>query len=73
MSPLSIQPLSPLDGRYQAQVAALVLVAQGVQRHQALNLAEKQAEYALRFETGLQLQSELLAQLSKADGAMQKC
>ena len=37
----------------QAQVAGLVFVAQGVQRHQALDLTEKQPQDALRLQAGL--------------------
>ncbi len=56
----------------QAQVAALVHIVQGVQRHEALNFAEKQTEDALRFEAGLQLQAQLLAQLRETGGPLQK-
>ncbi|MCY1185576.1 hypothetical protein D9M73_263680 [compost metagenome] len=53
----------------QAQVAALVLVAQGIEGHQALNLAEEQADDALHFQAGLQLQRQMTTQLRQADRA----
>jgi hypothetical protein len=42
---------------------------QGIQGHQALDLTEEHTEDALRFQTGLQLQAQLLAQLSNGSGA----
>jgi hypothetical protein len=49
-----------------------MLVAQGIERDEALNLAEKQAENALWLKTGLQLQAQLLAQLREAGGPLQR-
>lgn len=54
---------------FQTQVAGFMAVLQGVQGDQALHFAKKQAEDPLRFQAGLQLQIQLLAQLRKADGA----
>ncbi|MOA19526.1 hypothetical protein D3C78_1399160 [compost metagenome] len=56
----------------QAQITALVQVAQGVQRHQSLNLAIESPKNALRLQTGLQLQAQLLAQLRKTDRSFQE-
>ncbi|MNP52001.1 hypothetical protein D3C76_1463610 [compost metagenome] len=53
----------------QAQIAALVLVGQGVQGNQALHLIEEQADDALDFQAGLQLQGQLTTQLNQAGGA----
>ncbi|MCY1308029.1 hypothetical protein D9M70_580060 [compost metagenome] len=54
---------------FQAQVAALVLVGQGIQRNQALHFAEEQADDALHVQAGLQLQGQLAAKLAQAEGA----
>jgi len=43
-------------------------VLHSVQGHQALDLAKEQAEDALRFQARLQLQAQLLAQLSNRGG-----
>ncbi|MNN57656.1 hypothetical protein D3C81_1726540 [compost metagenome] len=56
----------------QAQVAAGVLVTQGVQRHPALNFAKENTEDTLRLKAGLQLQAKLLTQVRKADWPFQK-
>lgn len=57
---------------FQAQVAGLMTVLQGVQGYQALDLAEEHAEDTLRLQAGLQLLAELLAKLSKGRGAAWK-
>jgi hypothetical protein len=57
---------------FQAQVAGLVLVAQGVERYEALNFTEEQPKNALRLKAGLQLQTQLLAQLRKTDRPLQQ-
>lgn len=54
---------------FQTQVAGFMAVLQGVEGHQALHFAKEQAEDPLRFQAGLQLQIQLLAQLRKADGS----
>jgi hypothetical protein len=56
----------------QAQVAGLMPIVQGIQWHQALNFAEEKTENALWLKAGLQLLTQLLTQLRKADGAFQK-
>ena len=58
--------------KLQAQVTGLMLVGQGIQWHEALNFAEEKSENALWLKTGLQLLTQLLAQLRKADGPFQK-
>ncbi|CAI8916064.1 hypothetical protein EMIT0P44_400003 [Pseudomonas sp. IT-P44] len=57
---------------FQAQVAGLVLVAQGVERYETLNFTVEEPKNALWLKTGLQLQTQLLAQLRKADRPLQK-
>jgi hypothetical protein len=47
-------------------------VVHSVQGHQALDLAKEQAEDALRFQAGLQLQAQLLAQLNNRGGAVRE-
>ena len=47
-------------------------VLQGVQGHQALDLAEKRTEDTLRLQAGLQLLAQLLAKLSEGRGAARK-
>jgi hypothetical protein len=56
----------------QAQVAGLMLIIQGIQRYKALNFTEEKSENTLRLKTGLQLQAQLLTQLRKTDGPLQK-
>jgi hypothetical protein len=58
--------------KLQAQVTGLMLIFQGIQRHQALNFAKEKSEYPLGLKTGLQLLAQLLTQLRKADGPLQK-
>jgi hypothetical protein len=56
----------------QAQVAGLVLIAQGVEWHELLNFTEEDPENALWLKTGLQLLAQLLAHLRETDRPFQK-